>query len=245
MFSFFRIGRSTVRRGRLREESKASNTTDHNKRTITTMSDKEIDLMLHETNVVRPRNHLWADENERRSWVTIPIGIYCIFPTYGTCDYCWASGPVFQKCIECKRENTTNEYGKQYGYNYLVCGRQSIVLDSQTIAAKLGRRHKPAKANEPVTVVKADGHTFNFNTLREQIKWNNRHIEDDAERERANFQGCNEFLNDYAPIHHKFMEDSMSGGGVRRLPVCVEWTPKDWHPEENKSGKKNTAENVL
>jgi hypothetical protein len=67
------------------------------------------------------------------------------FATYGRCEKCWASGPAFKKCIECINE--LNEYGDQYQYLVITCGMETLILDSQRMAEKLGKPYETAKAN--------------------------------------------------------------------------------------------------
>jgi hypothetical protein len=82
-----------------------------------------------------------------------------------------------------------------------------LILNSQTIAEKLGKPHEIAKANRIIQIVAATPDRFNFYKLRIHIEDKYIHITDLEERNRMISQGCNEFMKDYAPIYDKFMED--------------------------------------
>jgi hypothetical protein len=90
------------------------------------------DQKIHDSDVIRPKNHLWADSDEIASWKMYDSKSTVYFPTYGLCGICWASGPAYKTCSECK-------LGKY----------QIVQYDkySQTIAKKLGKHHETAKAN--------------------------------------------------------------------------------------------------
>jgi hypothetical protein len=109
----------------------------------------------------------WMGDPDRKS--NIPI--------YGTCRNCWASGPAFKECIECKDE--PDMYGDQCQYLVITCGMESLIINSQRMAEKLGKPHETAKANRIIHVVGYDGHDFNFYALRRQIEAKHEHIKDD------------------------------------------------------------------
>jgi hypothetical protein len=69
--------------------------------------------------------------------------------------------------------------------------------------------------------------------LRRQIEEKHKHIGDDEERKRMIFQGCSEFMKDYASIYDKFMVDykrNMYPRGIQRQQECVGWNPEDFVP---------------
>jgi hypothetical protein len=75
-----------------------------------------------------------------------------------------------------------------------------------------------------------------FFALRRQIEEKHKNIEDDEVRKRMIFQGCNEFMKDYAPIYSKFMKDykcDMYPRGIQRQQECVGWKPEDSVPREH------------
>ena len=88
--------------------------------------------------VVRPRNHKWCGKyggETFRAWSTERC------PTYGTCNNCYASGPVGLRCVnpEC------NEH-------YLVAFHRgnkdfSVTLDLQWISMFMGASHTLAMAD--------------------------------------------------------------------------------------------------
>jgi hypothetical protein len=72
---------------------------------------------IYAKDVVRPRNHKWADQAEQSKWrssyclkteLNNDNGIYYKrrAPTYGTCAECWASGPTAINPVN----NTTRFY---------------------------------------------------------------------------------------------------------------------------------------
>jgi hypothetical protein len=195
-------------------------------------TDYKGEQMIHELDVVWPQNHLWVDRDERISWIAdLEKRSDIYFPTYGRCDNCWASGPAYKLFIECKDE--PDEYGDQYSYQMIACRKETLILDSQTIAEKSGRPHETAKANRMIQIVAATWHDFNSFGLHRQIEAKHKHIKDDEERKRMIFKRCNEFMKDYAPIHSKFMEDYKCDiylRGIWRQQDCV---GRNWNPEEN------------
>jgi hypothetical protein len=79
-------------------------------------------------------------------------------------------------------------------------------------------------------------HDFICFALCRQIEAKHKHIQDDEERKRMIFQGCNEFMKDYAPIYDKLMEDykrDMYPRGIRRQHECVGWNLEDFVPGEH------------
>jgi hypothetical protein len=102
--------------------------------------------------VVRPRNHKWADQMEQMSWQssceeeTEQRSIYYVrrAPTYGTCNGCWATGPTYQPCQECDHGHYTPLVLKGY------------ILDSQTVGKKMKKPHHTARAGLTYNMICTD-----------------------------------------------------------------------------------------
>jgi hypothetical protein len=60
------------------------------------------DHYIHESNVVRLKNRPWADSDEITSWKKHNSKSTVYFPAHGLCRICWASGPAYKTCSECK-----------------------------------------------------------------------------------------------------------------------------------------------
>jgi hypothetical protein len=97
---------------------------------------------IYPEDVVRPRNHKWADQTEQMSWQlsceeeTEQRHIYYVrrAPTYGTCNGCWATGPSYQPCQECDNGH------------YTPLALKGYILDSQTVGKKMKKQHHTARA---------------------------------------------------------------------------------------------------
>jgi hypothetical protein len=110
------------------------------------------DQDINEENVVRPQKHKWADKEDiTRSWrLDANRKSSAVFLTYRTCGTCWTSGPVcYKKCSRCDLEE----------YQAVQCN--NYILDSQTIAKKLGKHHKIAKTSHKQNWLRTCGAHFN------------------------------------------------------------------------------------
>jgi hypothetical protein len=84
----------------------------------------------------------WADFEENKKWINMSsLGL----PTYGACEFCWASEPTYKKCTNC----TLDEYQVVY--------RKNFILDSQTLAKKMGKPHETAKVNHTQNWIRTEG----------------------------------------------------------------------------------------
>jgi hypothetical protein len=94
------------------------------------------DQNIHDDDVVRPLNKKWSDSTESERCRPQLKRKSCVgLRTYGNCGSCWASGPAYKSCITC----VCDEYRCVTSFGY--------VLDSQTLAQKLGTNHEIAIAN--------------------------------------------------------------------------------------------------
>jgi hypothetical protein len=128
----------------------------------------------------------------------------------------------------------------RHQYQVITCGKKSLIIDSQTIAEKLGKPQEIAKANRIIQIVAATPGRFNFYKLYNHMEDKYIHITDLEERKRIISQGCNKFMKDYAPIYDKFMEDyrgdsyrTYANRNVRRQQECVGWNPEENVPGEH------------
>jgi hypothetical protein len=88
--------------------------------------------------VVRPRNHKWADEEEQEEWRTDNYLSTNAVATYGTCAVCWASGPNYFNC------SGPNCIERHVPFKPLRFG--PYILDSQTFSEKMKKPHRTAAA---------------------------------------------------------------------------------------------------
>jgi hypothetical protein len=119
----------------------------------------------------------WRLDANRKSGVALP--------TYGTYGTCWASGPAYKKCIPCDSDE------------YRAVSRNNYILDSQTIAEKLGKNHETAKANCKQNWHRMCGARFSYENLRMMLARKHKHIQDAEERERMISQELWEFMDEY------------------------------------------------
>jgi hypothetical protein len=97
---------------------------------------------IREEDVVRPKNHKYSvpDTNNRHgNWRKLSTA-EC--PTYGTCEFCWKSGPTGKFCNECER--SPDKLKPRYKF---VRFDVEKILDSVTLAKLLRMNHEVAKAD--------------------------------------------------------------------------------------------------
>jgi hypothetical protein len=109
---------------------------------------------IFEEDVVRPTNKIWCrtGSEETRTW-RLKSSAGC--PTYGSCDFCFSSGPVGKRCSKCP----------EAGF-YLVVLYQYYVLDSVALADVMERGHEVAKANRTYQWHRTPTKTFNQEMAR-------------------------------------------------------------------------------
>jgi hypothetical protein len=89
---------------------------------------------IRDEDVVRPPNHKWTKTNN--DW-KLKTTARC--PTYGSCEYCFRSGPVGKRCID-------------YGHGdiqatYKVAVMDGYIMDSITLAEIAEKGHEQARAD--------------------------------------------------------------------------------------------------
>jgi hypothetical protein len=88
--------------------------------------------------VVRPSNHKWQkrDDSEANDF-NLKSEARC--PTYGSCEFCFRSGPVGKLCIDCGDD--------KFEGKYKVALYQNCVIDSVTLAEVLEKGHETVRAD--------------------------------------------------------------------------------------------------
>jgi hypothetical protein len=120
---------------------------------------------IYPEDVVRPRNHKWADQTEQMSWQlsceeeTEQHHIYYVrrAPTYGTCNKCWATGPSYQPCQECDNGH------------YTPLALKGYILDSQTVGKKMEKPHHTASAGLTYNTIHTDTMKFYRKAVKAQL----------------------------------------------------------------------------
>jgi hypothetical protein len=121
---------------------------------------------IYPEDVVRPRNHKWADQMEQISWQssceeeTEPRSIFYVSqaPTYGTCNGCWATGPSYQPCQECAHNG-----------HYMPLALKGYILDSQTVGKKMKKPHHTARAGLTYNMIRTDTMKFDCKAVNVQL----------------------------------------------------------------------------
>jgi hypothetical protein len=120
---------------------------------------------IYPEDVVRPRNHKWADQTEQLSWQSSYEGEedqYIIYynrraPTYGTCNRCWATGPSYQPCQECDNSQ------------YMTLELKGCILDSQRVGKKLKKPHHTSRAGLTYNTICTDAMKFDRKAIKAQL----------------------------------------------------------------------------
>jgi hypothetical protein len=121
--------------------------------------------IIHPEDVVRPRNHKWADQMEQMSrQLSCEEGTEqrCIYyrrraPTYGTCNGCWATGPSYQPCQECDNSH------------YMPLKLEGYILDSQRVGEKMKKPHHTARAGLTYNMIRTDTMKFDRKAIEAQL----------------------------------------------------------------------------
>jgi hypothetical protein len=127
--------------------------------------DDQGNARIYPEDVVRPRNHKWADQTEQLSWQLsyeeeddqCSIYYYRRAPTYGTCNGCWATGPSYQPCQECDKGE------------YMPLELQGYILDSQRVGKKMTKPHHTARAGLTYNAIRTDTMKFNRKAIKAQL----------------------------------------------------------------------------
>jgi hypothetical protein len=92
---------------------------------------------MRQEDVVRPMNHKITTMKEVAKWKEISRS--CA-PTYGSCEYCFRSGPLGKRCNRC-------DNGKYEVILLLVKGGAITTLDSITMSEIMGQGHEVCLAD--------------------------------------------------------------------------------------------------
>jgi hypothetical protein len=113
---------------------------------------------IHAEDVVRSRNHKWANLAEQPTW-SLNIWIQSKnfseagAPTYGTCAECWGSVSSYQPCQEC---------GKGL---YMHLELRGYIIDSQMVGEKMEKPHHTARAGLAYNKARTDTMRFNCEAI--------------------------------------------------------------------------------
>jgi hypothetical protein len=186
---------------------------------------------IYPEDVVRPRNHKWADQMEQMSWQLSceeEDEQRCIYyvrqaPTYETCNGCWATGPSYQPCQECDSGN------------YTPLALKSCILDSQRFGKKMKKPHHTARAGLTYNTICTDTMKFNRKAVKAQLLQdsNVKHlfwVDKEGDYQFAPHQRS--FAeHEVATCFFKEYEDLLNVPRIRPQQECVGW-------------KRNREENV-
>jgi hypothetical protein len=110
--------------------------------------------MIRGEDVVRPENHMWSGGRGGEHYGAMSTR-RC--PTYGTCDFCYSSGPVGKFCSNCnpdgkKIEKPDKLYSVMKATRSITGGskEEMIVLDSQWLSELAGGKHEDARADRTI-----------------------------------------------------------------------------------------------
>jgi hypothetical protein len=116
--------------------------------------DDQGDQDISDEDVVRPRNLKWVDREDQHEWRWDKhISTNCM-PTYGRCALCWASGPSYETCVECKK-----------GVYKPLLMKGGYILDSPTFSEKKKMHHQVARAGHTHIKERMDSTTFDHNDI--------------------------------------------------------------------------------
>jgi hypothetical protein len=141
--------------------------------------------MIRRGDEVRPYNGRWAKPEEILTWhLKSTLGL----PTYGTCEYCFASGPLESMCTFC-------------GSGHHRCMKyQGRILDSEYISSHMSQEHQRARANRMHNWVRVDFVDLNEYMVNTVMQRKYDYIENEAEKNRLALQGKVDFLELFADI---------------------------------------------
>ena len=134
---------------------------------------------------VRPHNGKWAGREEYASWhLKSTLGL----PTYGTCEYCFASGPLESMCTFC-------------GSGHYRCMKyQGRILDAEYISQHLLRGHQRARANRMHNWVRVEFLNLDVYMIDAMLQRKYDYIENEAEKKNLAMQARVDFLELYKEI---------------------------------------------
>ena len=140
---------------------------------------------IRRTDEVRPYNGKWASREEILAWhLKSTLGL----PTYGTCEYCFASGPLESMCTFC-------------GSGHNRCMKyQGRILDSEYISDHMNQGHQRARANRMHNWVRVDFLDLNEYMVDTVMQRQYEDVQNEAEKKRLAMQGKVDFLELYAEL---------------------------------------------
>ena len=152
--------------------------------TLNYSQDTGNDLIRREDEV-RPYNGKWASREEILAWhLKSTLGL----PTYGTCESCFASGPLESMCTFC-------------GSGHNRCMKyQGRILDSEYILDHMNRGHQRARANRTHNWVRVDFVDLDEYMVDTVMQRQYEDIENEAEKKRPAMQGKVDFLELYPEL---------------------------------------------
>jgi hypothetical protein len=187
--------------------------------------------IIYPEDMVRQRNHKWADQTEQLSWQSsyeeeddqCNIYYYRRAPTYGTCNRCWETGLSYQPCQECDKGE------------YMPLELQGYILDSQRVGKKMMKPHHTARAGLTYNTICTDVMKFNRKGIKAQLEqdfnqehpgWVDREDDPKSAPHQRSYAIC-EVVNDF----FKEYDDLLNVPRIRPQQECV-------------GGKRNPEENV-
>jgi len=78
------------------------------------------------------------------------------YPSYGSCQYCMASGPLGFRCVHCQRNNT----------NYMIFEFNGRIFDSQKIGKLFGRTHLKMVSGYKFCMEECQSRTYSLPMLK-------------------------------------------------------------------------------
>ena len=187
---------------------------------------------IHPEDVVRPRNHKWANIEEQRKWMSDNSVSKAKVPTYGTCGNCWASGPNYQPC-RCDMGS------------FKPLELRGWIIDSQTFSEKWDKKHYDARAGLTQNYATIDTMKFDRTRIEKRIK-------EDFDKGQWISGGLDwiirEFFQEYDQLlnQRRIRQDQDNAyttlsGRIRQQQECVGETPET---PENVTTKKARQEST-
>jgi hypothetical protein len=140
---------------------------------------------IRRTDEVRPYNGKWASREEIVNW---PLKSTLGLPTYGTCEYCFASGPLESMCTFC-------------GSGHYRCMKYAgRILDAEYISTHFLVGHQRARANRMHNWVRIEFVNLDVYMVDTVMQRKYEDVQNEAERKRMAMQARVDFLELYAEL---------------------------------------------
>jgi hypothetical protein len=141
--------------------------------------------MIRRMDEVCPYNGKWANREETLVWYQ--KSTLCL-PTYGTCEYCFASRPLESMCTFC-------------GSGHYRCMKyQGRILDSEYISEHVNQGHQRARANRMHNWVRVDFVDLDEYLVDTVMQRRYSDVDNEAERNRVAMQGKVDFFELYEEL---------------------------------------------